>query len=246
VLGLYSSVAYKIIDGINIVPTSFTYALFPLMSRYADASREAMHRAYVLAVRLLVIVALPLALALTTLAYPLSRVIGGSGYMPDSAIALQLMIWSIPLGFINSVTHYALIALGRQRPLMVTFAIGLGFNVLANAICIPIWSYRASAVIHMLSELVLLIAFYVLMRRDLPPVPWMAMLWRPALAGALMGAAGWAIYRVDVVLATVVALGVYALALWLLGIAREPDMEIVRELVPKVGGLKRLRPSTDR
>jgi O-antigen/teichoic acid export membrane protein len=238
VLGLYSSVAYKLIDAINIVPTSFTFALFPLMSRYAHESHEAMSRAYRLAVRLLVLVALPLAMALTLLAYPIANVIGGSGYMPDSAIALQLMIWSIPLGFINSVTHYVLIALGRQRQLMGTFVVGLGFNITANVLAIPIWGYRASAVIHVFSELVLLIAFLVLLRRDLPPMPWARLLWRPAVAGALMGTIGGLLYEVNVLLATVVALGVYALALGALGIAREPDMEIVRELIP---GLERLR-----
>ena len=53
-----------------------------------------------------------------------------------------------------------------------------------------------------------------------------------------MGAAGWLLYGANVLLATLVALGVYAVALWILGVAREPDMEIVRELVP---GLERLR-----
>ena len=214
------------------MPTSFTFALFPLMSRYAHESREAMVRAYRLAVRLLVLVALPLAMALTLLAYPIGRVIGGSGYMPDSAIALQLMIWSIPLGFINSVTHYVLIALGRQRPLTLTFVIGLGFNVLANVLAIPVWGYRASALIHIVSELVLLTAFLVLLRRDLPPVPWLRLLWRPLAAGVLMGAAGALLYGVSVYLATLVALAVYAGALWALGIAREPDVEVVRDLIP--------------
>jgi O-antigen/teichoic acid export membrane protein len=232
VLGLYSSVAYKLIDAINIVPTSFTFALFPLMSRYAHESREAVTRAYLLAVRLLVLVALPLAMALTLLAYPIGRVIGGSGYMPDSAIALQLMIWSIPVGFINSVTHYVLIALGRQRQLTLTFVVGLGFNVLANLLLIPVWGYRASAAIHIVSEIVLLAAFATLMRRDLPPVPWLRLLWRPLAAGALMGAAGGLLYGVNVWLATLAALALYAGALWALGIAREPDMEIVAELVP--------------
>jgi O-antigen/teichoic acid export membrane protein len=244
VLGLYSSVAYKLIDAINIVPTAFTFALFPLMSRYAHESRaahaartaagpqSALPRAYRLAVRLLVLVALPLAMALTLLAYPIGRVIGGSGYMPDSAIALQMMIWSIPLGFINSVTHYTLIALGRQRQLTLTFVVGLGFNVLANALAIPVWSYRASAAIHIFSELVLLVAFAVLLRRDLPPVPWLRLLWRPLAAGAGMGAAGALLYRVNVYLAAVVALVVYAAALWALGIVREPDMEVVGELIP--------------
>jgi O-antigen/teichoic acid export membrane protein len=235
VLGLYSSVAYKIIDAINIVPISFTVALFPLMSRYADTSRDSMLRAYRLAVRMLVIVALPLALALTALAYPLATIIGGSGYMPDSAIALQLMIWSIPLGFVNSVTHYVLIALGRQRALMGTFAVGVAFTILANAAAIPVWGYRASAVIHIFSELVLLIAFYALLRRDLASVAWADLLWRPALAGAFMGAVGWLLYDVNKLLATVAALAVYAGVLWASGMAREPDMAVVRDLVPRLG-----------
>jgi O-antigen/teichoic acid export membrane protein len=245
-LGLYSSVAYKVIDAINIIPASFTFALFPLMSRHAGASNQreggTMYRAYTLALRLLVIVALPLALILTTLAYPLSTLIGGSGYMPDSAIALQLMIWSIPLGFVNSVTHYVLIALGRQRQLMATFGVGLAFNVIANALCIPVWDYRASAVIHILSELILMAAFYLLMRRDLPPVRWFVLLWRPALAGALMGASGWLLYGTSKFLATAVALVVYVVALWALGIAREPDMAIVSELIPGMGRLRQLIP----
>jgi O-antigen/teichoic acid export membrane protein len=162
--------------------------------------------------------------------------------MPDSAIALQLMIWSIPLGFVNSVTHYVLIALGRQRQLMLTFVIGLVFNVVANAICIPIWSYRASAVIHIFSELILLIAFYALMRRDLPPMSWAALLWRPMLAGVLMGVSGWLLYGVNVYLATGTALVVYIAVLWLSGIAREPDIGIVSELVPGVEWVKRLLP----
>ncbi|MBN1641130.1 MAG: oligosaccharide flippase family protein [Anaerolineae bacterium] len=245
VLGLYSSVAYKMIDAINIVPTAFTVALFPLMSRYAATSRETMHRTYSIAVRLLVVVALPLAITFTTLAYPLATLIGGSGYMPDSAIALQIMIWSIPLGFVNSVTHYVLIALGRQRALTITFLIGLSCSVIANAICIPLWGYRASAAIHILAELVLLAAFYVLMRGDLPPVRWHALLWRPALAGAMMGLAAWALYGVHVLLATVAAYVAYAGTLWAVGIAREPDIEIIRDLLPRLGRAKPPVPSAE-
>jgi O-antigen/teichoic acid export membrane protein len=245
VLGLYSSVAYKLVDAINIVPTSFTLALFPLMSRYAAASRETMHRTYTIAVRLLVIVALPLAITLTTLAYPLANLIGGSGYMPDSAIALQIMIWSIPLGFVNSVTHYVLIALGRQRALTATFLVGLSASVVANAICIPLWGYRASAAIHVFAELVLLTAFYLLMRRDLPPIRWHVLLWRPALAGALMCLGAWLLYDVHVLLATAAAYVIYVGTLWASGITREPDIEVIRDLLPRFGPREQPTPSVE-
>ncbi|NJM41692.1 MAG: hypothetical protein HC853_13505 [Anaerolineae bacterium] len=46
--------------------------------------------------------------------------------MPEGQIALMMMIWSIPVGWINSVTNYALIAANQQRALTRAFVIGLG------------------------------------------------------------------------------------------------------------------------
>ena len=190
-LGRYTAVSFRIVDAINIVPTSFTIALFPLMSRYAastDSTKDSLSRAYALAVQALVIVALPLAVAVTFLARPLANILGGSQYLPDSAIALQLLVWSIPLGFINSVTHYVLIALNEQRYLTRCFLIGLAFTFAANRLLIGPFGYRASAVLHIFSELALLIPFYIGLRRHLPPVPWARLLWRPLLAAAAMAA----------------------------------------------------------
>ena len=167
-------------------------AIFPVMSRQVDEAPEEMANTYQLAVKLLVIIALPLAVVTICVAPLLIRVLGGSEYLPHGARALQLMVWSIPLGWINSVTNYVLIALGRQRMLTRAFIIGLGFNLLANAIFLPRFDYPATALIAILSELVLLIAFYAYLRPALGPVPWLAMLWRPAAAAGLMAAVTWA------------------------------------------------------
>ena len=151
VVGLYS-VAYKFLDALQILPASFTIAVFPILSRYAASAKDSLMRAYLLSVRLLVIVALPIAVVTTFLAEPMVYLLGGSQYLPDSRIALQLMIWSVPIGFINSVTHYVLIALNQQRFLTKAFAIGLTFTVVANRVFIPIYSYRASALIHLFAK----------------------------------------------------------------------------------------------
>jgi len=171
VVGLYS-VAYRFLDALNILPASFTIAVFPILSRYAASAKDSLMKAYLLSVRLLVIIALPIAIVTTVLAEPLVYLLGGSQYLPDSRIALQLMIWSIPIGFINSVTHYVLIALNQQRFLTRAFAIGLAFTIVANLVFIPIYSYRASALIHLFSELALLLPFYYCLRKHLAPVPW--------------------------------------------------------------------------
>ena len=45
-VGLYS-VGLKYLDGLNIIPSVFTMAVFPLMSRYAKHDGEGLLRAYV-------------------------------------------------------------------------------------------------------------------------------------------------------------------------------------------------------
>ena len=126
-VGIFSA-ATKYIDGLNVIPAYFTIAIFPMMSRYAQGQSDALARAYRLAAQLLFILALPIAVAFTFLASPLIRILGGAAYLPDSAIALQIMIWSIPIGWVNSVTQYVLISVNQQRFLTRAFVIGVDLH----------------------------------------------------------------------------------------------------------------------
>ncbi len=181
IVGQYST-AYKWLDALNIIPAFLTMALLPVMARQAHEDRAALRRNYTLAVKLLVIVALPVAVMTTFIAAPLIRVLGGAEYLPAGGIALQIMIWSIPIGWINSVTNYVIVALDRQRTLTLAFAVGVIFNVAANLIFLPAYSYRAAAAITILSEGVLFVAFYQIIRQELGAMGWRRALWRPALA----------------------------------------------------------------
>ena len=70
-VGLYS-IGLKYLDGLNIIPSMFTMAIFPLMSRFARAERGSLLRSYVISLRLLTILSLPIAVSVTFLATPLS------------------------------------------------------------------------------------------------------------------------------------------------------------------------------
>ncbi|MFN8420734.1 MAG: polysaccharide biosynthesis C-terminal domain-containing protein [Anaerolineae bacterium] len=96
------------------------------------------------------------------------------------------MIWFVPIGWINSLTNYVLVALDMQKPMRWAFAAGVSFNIIANLLFIPLYSYRASAVITIFSEAVLLIGFYILLRRALKEINWITLLWRLFAAAAGM------------------------------------------------------------
>ncbi|MFN8446756.1 MAG: oligosaccharide flippase family protein [Caldilineaceae bacterium] len=248
-VGLYS-VGLKYLDGLNIIPSLFTMAVFPLMSRYAKREGGDLLRAYVLCLRLLVIVGLPLAMTVTFLARPMISVVGGSEFLdiPETwnlfgrsfhligggDLALRVIIWSIPIGFVNSVTQYALISVNQQRYLTRAFIIGVVFNVVGNLLLIPRFGYVAAAFTTIFSEFSLLFPFYYSVRRNIGPVPWFTIFVPPLLAVLLMGAAcyGLIVLGVNLWLAVLLSEFVYLVGLVLTGSFKGEEMAIVGKALP--------------
>ncbi len=214
-VGQYS-VAYKWVAALNVIPAFFTMALLPVMSRQAKEDRNALRRSYRLAIKLLVFTALPLAVIFTFLAYILTGILGGAQYLPDGAIATQLMIWSIPIGWINSLTQYVLIALDLQRRITGAFILAVTFNIVANLIFVPQYGYRAAALATIASEAVLLIPFALLLRSGFGAPGWLGMLWKPLAATGVMLAVflvGWTVQPALTLLAGVLVYPTTLLAL---------------------------------
>ncbi|MGQ9766632.1 MAG: oligosaccharide flippase family protein [Anaerolineae bacterium] len=231
-LGIFSA-GIKWLDGLNVIPAYFTLAIFPLLSRYAHAGKGTLARSYRLAVQLLFMTALPVAVFFTFAATPLIRILGGAAYLPDSAVALRIMIWSIPIGFINSVTQYVLIAVNQQRFLTRAFIIGVAFTTLANLIFIPRFGYVAAAVILIPAELSLFIPFTIAVHRHVAAIPWPKLLAPPLLAAGLDVASTWSALEMGMppALALTIGFAVYLVAIVVLGVARSEEFMGLRNLL---------------
>ncbi len=232
VLGYYQT-AYKFIDALNFIPSNFTLAIFPALSRLAASAKDAMRRAYILSLKILLWIALPITVGTIFVSRELIGIFGGNAYLPDSAIALQVLIWFLPFSFINSVTHYVLIALGQQRFLTKAFILGVVFNIAANLAAIPSMSYVGAALVTILSEVVLLLPFYYSIRKNLASIPFWSIAWRPALASGVMGIAlWWLVARAGLVIAVPVAGLLYGVLLIALGALGEDERALLRQLLP--------------
>ena len=231
------STGYKWLLAINIVPSFFTQALFPVMSRQAQDDITALSRTFRFGIKLLFAATLPLAVGFTVLAEPLTLILGGARYIPDGAIALQLMIWSIPIGWMNSLTQYALVSLGLQRMVTRAFAAAVVFNVAANIVFIPQYGFQAAAVATIVSEVVLFVPFMYLIRGKLENARVLSLLWRPlaALAGMLL-----ALFALGPSLAALILSGgVYVAILLLLRPLDAAEGAALLRLLPE--GARRMR-----
>ena len=256
-VGLYS-IGLKYLDGLNIIPSVFTMAVFPLMSRYARSEGDTLLRSYVVSVRLLVILSLPVATAVTFLAEPLVWLVGGSQYLgvPETLsvlgrtvivdggadLAMQVIIWSIPIGFVNSVTQYVLISVNQQHFLTRAFIIGVVFNTAGNLLLIPRFGYLGAAFVTILSEFSLLFPFHYSVRRNVGPVPWVQVFLPATLAALAMGVVIYALVRtgINVWPATVVGLAVYGVGLVLAGGLRGRELAFIAERLSLSRGDRRV------
>jgi len=227
----YYSTAYKWLDGFLIVPSTFTFAVYPALSRYAQQAGDGLRTAYEVSARILLTLGVPIAVAIAALSGDLILLLGGSAYYPQSAQALAILICFLPFSYLNGLTQYALIAVDRQRFITLAFVISATFNVVANLIFIPRDGLYAASAITVASEIVLMIPFLYAVHRSIGRLDWARTAGKPVLAGALMALVTWFGRPVEPHLALLVGLGVYLGAVWGLRVFSADEVGILRGIL---------------
>ncbi len=231
-VGWYNAASKWVMNMLNIIPSLFTFAVFPVLSRQAAEDRIRLRRSYQLSAKLLTIVALPTAVMITMMATPMVWLLSGPQYLPHGAIALRLLVWSIIFGWVNSLTNYVLIALDRQRYVVLASAARVIFAVAANLLFVPTFNYVASAWIIIGGELILNVLFAIDLHHHLGSVAWGEIVGRPGVAGVAMGATAWLIGAGSRPLAVLSSLVIYVLSLLLLRVLTAEEMERLASLLP--------------
>jgi O-antigen/teichoic acid export membrane protein len=231
VVGWYQN-AYKWFNALQVIPAFFTLALFPIISREIENSIASARRMYTMSLKLMLLLALPIAAFTTFLAYFLVRLLAGPQYLPNGAIALQIVIWSIPFGWLNSVTNYVLIALGLERMQPRAFAIAVGFNILTNIVFIPRYSFVAASVTTILSEIVLMAVFAYYLRQRMRDVNLLALMLRPWLITLVMVGAMWLGSQIHLLLGLVLGALIYPAGLFILRVIGREEREVLAAILP--------------
>ncbi|HDQ72216.1 MAG TPA: hypothetical protein ENN19_08980, partial [Chloroflexi bacterium] len=235
-VGWYDA-GYKWISALNIIPAFFTVAVFPVMSRQAAQNRAGLMTSYRLSSKLLTMISLPAAVLITLLANVLVGVLSGGQFLPHGAIALQILVWSVVFGWLNSLTNYVLIALDRQRYVLLASGARVVFAIAANLLFVRAFSYVASASVIVAGEALLFALFDTDLRRQLGAVGWGPLLWRTGLAALVMGGVLAGVAAFNPALALLSGLVVYPLALFLLRAITPAEWAALAPLLP--GRLRR-------
>ncbi|MGD0226642.1 MAG: flippase [Terriglobia bacterium] len=165
--GVYSA-AYRPLGTMQLVPYGILYSLLPALSRNSEgvAERQRLERA----MGFLLSVAFAVVLGTMVFAGPAVRLLLGERYA-ESAVALKILIWAVMPRYVNYALNVRLLAGGHERVFVATSLVCLGVNVIGNVVLIPIYSWRAAAVLTIVTEIALLAQNMYWLRRTVGVIP---------------------------------------------------------------------------
>jgi len=179
--------------------------------------------------RVLLAVAMPLAIGGWVLAEPLITALsGGDAFLP-SVQALRLLMVMLPLRFANAILGTVLSATDRQRSRVRIAASAAALNVALNAVAIPLWGVLGAASTTLLTDAVAFALFARTGRDALPLTSLARDAARAALPAVAMGAVLEASASPSLALALVTGAAVVIPALRLTGAWTESDLRRLAE-----------------
>jgi len=162
-VGVYN-VAYKIIENLIFFPAMIMGLIFPLLARYVFHDRAKFENISDKTFKIFTLLVVPIVLGVLFLSDEIVALIGGAGF-PESALVLRILIFALIFIFFGNFWSSLLLAGNLQKKLMYALLFCAVFNISANLIVIPLFSYPGAAIVSVLTEmLVVLFAFYLTWR----------------------------------------------------------------------------------
>ena len=212
-VGIYN-VAYKIIESITFFPSMIIGLIFPLMARYIFTNPKKFHFIANKTYKLFWIMIVPLIIGTLFLAPGIIHLISGNTFKA-SAPVLKILIFALVFIFFSSFSNAILIAGNKQKKMMTILFLAALFNLITNLIFIPHYSYLAAAIISVLTEFLVAIGTFIIIKREFHYFPQTKSLSRILGAGIIMALVLVLIKNTNFLLAGTISLSVYVLVLWL-------------------------------
>lgn len=227
--GLYTS-AYKFFDLLNFFPASVSHVLFPaftaLMAKNLIFDVKITLEKYL---RLMIAVALPMAIGGAILSKKLILLVAGSEFT-DASNILAILIWAIAILFIY-IPINALVISQLTKKAMVITGVNVLVNIIGNIILIPIYGIKAPAIMTVVSEGIQGIFYFYFVRKNITKFAFTSILWKPLIASLVMGWAVWQVREMNLVIPLILGLAVYILVLILVGFIKKQDLSFVKNLI---------------
>jgi len=210
-VGIYNG-AYKIIENITFFPAMIIGLILPLLSRYIFEDTEKFKFIANKTFKVFSLLVVPIVIGGAFLATDIVTLIGGEEFI-DSAVVLQILVFALGLIFLGHLFNALLVVGNLQRTLMKVLAFCAVFNVAANIVVIPMWSYLGAAWTSVATELLVVIVTGTIAYKKIGYFPQLKGTGKIFISGLLMGIFFLCATKLHFAIALLGGVGVYSLAL---------------------------------
>ncbi|MBU4369858.1 flippase [Patescibacteria group bacterium] len=229
-VGIYN-LAYKLLENLLFFPAMFVGLVIPLMSKYVFFDKNNFRKTVQKTLDILLIFIVPMVAGVFFLSSDIVVLIGGDEFILSGGV-LKILIVAAGIIFLGVLFSNMIISLKKQKSLVVIYGLGALFNLVANFIFIPKYSYYGAAWTTVITELIVTIMMIFVIYKALDYLPSFGIFYKSALAALIMSLPLYFLSDWPLFLLILLSFLVYSGGLWLFnGITSEEIMFLVKREV---------------
>ena len=232
-VGFYA-VAVKIVNFLIVPVTSFNNAFLPHFSAKLSTSKDDISRIFNEIVRVLIILSLPIAILISTIAENIIGIFFGQSFVDNgSPVVLQILIWSFFFDVISGPSGVSIISIEYRLIKFASYFSGLALlNVVLNIFLIPSLGIIGASISTLICSfarfLILILLVYRLMGTEMKIFTFFI---KPAICAALFYLIILALKDQNIVLGITSGIVVYFIGLFMLKALTTEDITLIRKLL---------------
>ena len=185
-VGLYGA-TYRVIDVLTTIPFMFAGLVLPIMTTaWLDNNPDYFKKVLQRSFDFMAILAIPLVIGAQFLSRPIMMFAAGKDFAPAGPI-LQVLVFAVAAIFLGTMFSHAVIALDKQKTMIIFYVIASFSSLIAYLILIPRFSYFGAAAVTIYSETLIAIFSAYCVYKYSHFLPSLKITFKSLVSGTIMG-----------------------------------------------------------
>jgi O-antigen/teichoic acid export membrane protein len=162
------SIAFAAMYAVTLIPEALAAVVVPAFATLFGAGHhERMQSALARALRLVVLISIPLAAAVLALGPDALLLVYGEEYARIEPV-LRVMVIGLPLLSLLNICNAFLVGLGKARPMLIIGGVAAIVNVALAVVLIPAWDSVGAALANLLAQVTVAVITFAYVVRTVP------------------------------------------------------------------------------
>ena len=222
-VGVYG-ISYKIMENLIFFPSMIVGLAMPIMSKHIFSNKPKFESVAQKTLNLLIVILVPVAIGTAAVSHKIIKLIAGSGF-DDSPSVLNILMIALCFIFLGALFSNIIIAANKQKHLAQIYFVGMIFNIAANIIFIPQYSYFGAAATTAATEILVTILMVFVIRKTVGYTPSFTIFYKAAASSLMMASVLYYFTYLNIFYLISIGTAIYITAIYLLGGISQEDIK---------------------